>query len=283
VKIACFDSGLKWDDPNLRWASPAYLLEPGDPGYVPPMSVNTNKTKHKKMKRNTYYPIRRGDQILWMGNFSNKLPGYATLLGLTAAQATAAGADCGWIIYILQTWLPALRTWAQSGTDAAEEAQTGTGTAAQTLPVFTPPALPTGVVAVAPGALTRIFALVQLIKDSGKCTDTIATNLGIIGSVQTGPDLTTVQPTIDAAVSGSHVDVAWGWGGHVAYLDSCEIQVDRGDGKGYGLLTIDTTPGYTDTQPFPAGKAIWTYKAIYRVDDVQVGHWSSPVSTTVGS
>lgn len=28
--------GTKWDDPNARWGSPSYVLEPGDPGYVPP-------------------------------------------------------------------------------------------------------------------------------------------------------------------------------------------------------------------------------------------------------
>ena len=33
-------------------------------------------------------------------------------------------------------------------------------------------------------------------------------------------------------------------------------QVDRGDGKGYVLLTVDTTPNYVDTQPFPAAKAV---------------------------
>ena len=58
--------------------------------------------------------------------------------------------------------------------------------------------------------------------------------------------------------------------------------VDRADGKGFVLLTIDTTPNYTDTQPFPAAKAIWTYKAIYRLDDAQVGRWSQPVSVNVG-
>ena len=58
--------------------------------------------------------------------------------------------------------------------------------------------------------------------------------------------------------------------------------MDRGDGKGFGLLTFDTTPGYTDTQPFPAVPAKWTYRAIYRVGDSPVGQWSSPVSVTVG-
>ena len=58
--------------------------------------------------------------------------------------------------------------------------------------------------------------------------------------------------------------------------------VDRGDGHGYALLTIDTTPNYTDTQTFPVTRTIWTYKAIYRADDAQVGIWSAPVSVVVG-
>ena len=46
-------------------------------------------------------------------------------------------------------------------------------------------------------------------------------------------------------------------------------------------LFIDTTPGYVDTAPFPAVPTKWTYRAIYRVDDAQVGQWSAPVSVTV--
>jgi hypothetical protein len=72
------------------------------------------------------------------------------------------------------------------------------------------------------------------------------------------------------------------WFSTHAYLDQCEIQVDRGDGKGFILLTYDTTPGYNDTQPFPATPMKWTYKAIYRVNDAQVGLWSNPVTITVG-
>jgi hypothetical protein len=233
------------------------------------------------MKRNTYYPVRQADQIIWLTNFSNKLPGLAAALGLTPTQVTAAGADCGWLIYILQTWLPAARNWALACTDAATEAQSGDGAAPMTLPLFTAPALPSGVAPVNPGALDRLFALVQLIKDGGKCTDAIGTNLGLFGSAQAAPDLSTLQPAITATILGSQVNVKWGWGGNSAFLDSCEIQVDRGDGKGFGLLTIDTTPGYTDSQPFPAAPIRWTYRAIYRVDDHQVGVWSQPASVTV--
>ena len=233
------------------------------------------------MKRNTYYPVRQNDQIVWLGNYSNKLPALTATLGLTAAQVTATVADCGWLGYVLQTWLPTGRAWALSGTDAATDAQTGDGSTLMVLPVFVAPALPAGVAPVNTGALNRIFALVQTIKDSGKCSDANATNLGIVGTTQTGPDLTTVQPVISVSLSGNQANVKWGWGGNSAFLDSCEIQVDRADGKGFSLLTIDTTPGYTDTQTIPIASAKWSYKAIYRLDDHQVGLWSQPASVTV--
>ena len=62
----------------------------------------------------------------------------------------------------------------------------------------------------------------------------------------------------------------------------CELKVDRGDSKGFVFLAIDTTPGYTDTQPFPDPPAKWTYQAIYRMADNRVGQWSAPASVTVG-
>ena len=288
MRIAYWDTSdpeMYFDNPNLRWGSPAYLLEPGDPGYVPPSSSVTetiNKKTKKHMKRNTYFPIRVGDQIIWCGTFRDQLPALATVLSLTTAQVTAAVADCGWLIYVLQSWLPDVRTWALGCTAAATAAQTGSGPV-QVLPVFVAPALPTGVTPVALGAQLRIFALVQQIKDSGKCNDNNARILGIVGSEQTGPDLDTLQPVIKPMLaSGGHVLVKWNWQGHGGYLGSCEIWVDRGDGKGFVFLTIDTTPDYTDTQPLPATPAKWTYKAIYRVGEAQVGQWSAPVSVNVG-
>jgi lipoprotein-anchoring transpeptidase ErfK/SrfK len=35
MKPISWDEGSRYDDPNLRWGSPSYRLEPGDPGYVP--------------------------------------------------------------------------------------------------------------------------------------------------------------------------------------------------------------------------------------------------------
>jgi len=190
-------------------------------------------------------------------------------------------ADCLWLIYLLQAWLPATRQWSMNGTNAMVEAQTGDGTSLMVLPVFVTPALPAGAAPVNTGALTRVFALVQTIKNSGKCSDTDASDLGIVGSEQPGPDWTNLQPVLTVSIGGGQVQVKWNWRGYAAWLDACEIQVDRGDGKGFVLLTIDTTPGYTDTQPFPATRTVWTYRATYQVDDSRVGVWSQPVSLAV--
>ena len=283
MRTAYWDSGdpeMYFDNPNLRWG---YLLEPGDPGYVPPtIPATETKTKAKRMKHNSYYPTKLADQILWLVNFNLKLASHATALGLTPAQVTAILADCAWLIYVLQSWLTAVRNWAQSCTDAANLAQTGVG-GVQVLPVFPVPAVPTGTVPVTLGALTRIFALVKQIKEGGKLTDDIATDLGITGSVVTPPDLNAIQPVLTAVVGGGHVAIGWGWQSLSAWLDACEIVVDRNDGKGFVPLVVDTTPNYNDTQPLPTTKAIWTYKAIYRVGDGQVGQWSQPVSVTVGA
>ena len=51
-----WDSGLTWDDPNVRWGDPSYLLEPGDAGYqppeLPPELSHKPKTKAHAMSTN---------------------------------------------------------------------------------------------------------------------------------------------------------------------------------------------------------------------------------------
>lgn len=97
----------------------------------------------------------------------------------------------------------------------------------------------------------------------------------VLGTEDTMPDLATLQPVIDATAQVAAVKIGWDWGGHRAFLDMIELQVDRSDTKGFVFLANDTTP-------FPATLTKWTYRAIYRVGDDQVGIWSAPVSVTVG-
>jgi len=155
---------------------------------------------------------------------------------------------------------------------------TGTAPGGQSVPVL-PKDFPAAVPA---GITTRFRLLVKRLNGNPKFTDAMAKTLDVYGTDQPGPDLTTVQPEIEVTLSGNHTEVDWGWGGYINYLDMCLIQVDRNDGKGFVDLCYDTTPGYNDTQPFPATPTKWTYRAIYRVNDTNVGLWSKPVSIIVG-
>ena len=211
-------------------------------------------------------------------SFQSGIGNYAAVINLTTAQIAGQAADAAYFDYTLKC-LNIMANTAQQWTAWKNLERAGGNPPASGAPVA--PTLPTAVPAVAPGIEARFRALVKLIKANPNYNESIGQALGIEGAVATGPNLATVQPVIDAVISGNHVNVKWGWGGNSAFLDICELQVDRGDGKGFGLLAFDTTPGYTDTQPFPAAPATWTYRAIYRVGDSQVGVWSQSVSVTV--
>jgi hypothetical protein len=276
-----------WGDPNLRWGSPSYALEPGDPGFVPYPSASQNKPKPKTrpMKHNNWYPIRVAEQILWLQNFVAKLAGHAAALGISTTDTAARLADARWLIYVLGTWLPAVRAWQQSCTQAMQAAQTGTASGTLVLPVFTPPPLPgvsgdlPAVVSVPEGALHRIFETINDVRPAASAA--VQEDLRIVGTQQTGPDFDTFAPKLTAEATTTGVKIGWGWQGFSEFLDQCEIEVDRSDTQGWTLLTYDTTPGYKDTTPLPT-LTKWKYRAIYRVDDARVGQWSAEVSVTVG-
>jgi hypothetical protein len=211
--------------------------------------------------------------------FKNNLGPYAATLGVSAAQATAQAADADYFAYelacqqIAQNLAQQWTAWKDLSRDGGTPPPAG---------MPQPPVFPAAVAAVAPGIEARFRALVQQIKKHANYNEAIGQTLGIEGSEQTGPDLTTLRPVIDAAVAGNRVEIDWGWQGNRAFLDACEIQVDRADGKGWVLLTIDTTPSYTDTQAFPSVPTKWSYRAIYRLADAQVGQWSQIAEVMVG-
>lgn len=64
--------------------------------------------------------------------------------------------------------------------------------------------------------------------------------------------------------------------------DNLEIHADRGDSRGFSLLTIARTTRVPDPEPLPASSTTWKYKAIYRMKDEPVGNWSDIVSVAVG-
>jgi hypothetical protein len=94
------------------------------------------------MKRSFFYPKGQGQQVIWLSNFRGKIAGHAAALGLSPEQVAGVVADCIWLIYVLQSWLPAVRAWAQGCTAAVDDAENGTRAGAQVLPTFTAPGIP---------------------------------------------------------------------------------------------------------------------------------------------
>lgn len=239
------------------------------------------------MTTQKYYPSRAAAQVVWLNNFWHKLPGYTVALGLTAQEVADRVADARWLVYLLGQWIESVRTHAQSATAALNSAKFGDPSGDPQMPVLTPPDLPPAdgalpaVVPRPPGALRRIFDDVQRYKKAAGYSDAIGADLGLEGPEAAPPDLTLIHPNLSLKISGNMIPIDWGWDGYEKYVDQCEIQVDRG--TGWTLLTIDTTPGYTDSTPHPVAPTKWKYRAIYRVDDQQIGQWSPEVSVMVGA
>jgi hypothetical protein len=228
------------------------------------------------MAKSYYLPSDDNGKAGWINNLAGKLPTYQAVLGLTAADVASMTADAAFFTYALnaQTQVAA---YAQQWTAYKNSARNGSAPALGAIPVA--PVLPAPAPAmVAPGIIGRATALVARIKVTPGYTDSIGQALQIIGA-DNPVDPTTLKPILNVQLDAGEVDISWTKQG----MDGLEIQVDRGDGKGFVFLAIDTIPNYTDTAPMPAAgqSALWKYKSIYIQADQRVGQWSDVVSIPV--
>jgi hypothetical protein len=228
------------------------------------------------MAKQYFLPNTEDGKAAAFEQFRDNIAPYVATFGLAAGDITQQGADADYYrqaLNLAQTMSSAAQQW----TAWKGIVLTGISGSEPALPAK-PAGFPT---AVAAGILSRFLALAKTVKNHKNYTPAIGEILGLEGAEQTAPDLATIQPDITAKIAGNRVEIPWGWGGNGAFLDMIELQVDR-DEKGFVLLAYDTTPGYVDTEPFPATPTKWTYRAIYRVGDAQVGQWSKEESVTVG-
>ncbi len=235
------------------------------------------------MPNSSYYPSREGDQLTWFVNLQSKIPTYYTALDVSAARQAKLNLTLSWLIWTWQTLVPSRRQDAPAA--IAWRNQLASGTSDATTNVIPPMPGPVGLVGGVPyfGMLTWLFEEISRWKAAEGFTDNIGQSLAIIGSQQLAPDYVTIHPLLTAVASGGSVKIGWGWQGFGAFLDICEICVDRGDGQGFRMLAFDSTPGYEDSTPYPVAPIKWIYKAIYRKGDNQVGQWSPEAFVIVGS
>ena len=225
------------------------------------------------MPKSYYLPSDDAGRLGWITNFAAKLPSYFAALGLTQADVDSATADAAFFAYCLKAQQQ-VAAYSQQWTTYKNSARDGGAASLGLAPVA--PNLGAAPAPVAPGIIPRAKALVARIKVAPGYTDAIGQALQIIGT-DNPVDPSTLKPVLDVSLDAGQVVIGWTKQG----MDGIELQVDRGDGKGFIFLAIDTIVPYTDTQALPAAAAVWKYKAIYLQADQRVGSWSDVVSLPV--
>jgi hypothetical protein len=245
-----------------------------------PKTQNTNTQQtNTTMKRQNYYPGRIGAQVLWLDNFATKLAIYAPNLTIPTGESGAAMDDAKWCGYVLGEWLPAVRAFSPSTTDAVDDALTGSGSSAIAMPTFTAPALPSGVTARNPGALTRIFTMVGKIKLDAAYTEAMGTDLGIVGSEDTG--LHPVPKFTPEALPGIGVQVV-----RLTFFKYTHMGVYIESRRGTGaweFLGIDTVSPYMDERALltPGTPEMREYRMRYWDKGTPNGDWTDVAKVTV--
>ena len=251
MKPVYWDSGECFDDPNIYWGDPAYKLEPGDPGYVPPFpSVpTTNKPKHKKMKKHDMVPAAQDDYLDWHDNLKTNVT--ATTPGATAADVTMLTAD--------NADLHTKNTAAENADIASKTAHTE----------FT-------------GILTtskaNARALAQRIKKSTGYTDALGQTLQIIG-IEDTTDMTQEKPKLQFTVKSNGV-VELGFNKKLA--EGVHIYEDRANNGTFNYLASETHSPYVDNRPLQvAGKPeTRRFKAVFFIGKAEIGLESASVEAT---
>ena len=145
-----------------------------------------------------------------------------------------------------------------------------------------PPSAPIFPTAPATALYADIFGfigpLITRIKKHKNYTEAIGKALNIIATSGSSPDFSTLQPVISVDYQGGHPVLHWKSNG----TDSVEIEADHGNGI-FTLLTIQHATNYQDNTPLPAAgtAVVWRFRAIHRIRDQQVGHWSQILEVSV--
>lgn len=250
-----------WDQLSATWDNSSWDT---------PSSTSANlKSKRHTVKRQDYFPIRIGDQIVWLRNFKIKLPTHATALGLVAGDVTAILLDVDTAIYGLDTYRGALGPANSSCYQSIEVALYGDTVVGNVVWMgFTPPA--GAPAAVANGCLKRVFAYIaDVIKKSPGYNLVIGEDLGTEGA-EAPPAPPTAAPEFDLrGTTGGKLEVLW----TKREFDGVKLEFDLGTA---GIKAdIDLRPNYTlNWMPAPGQTAIVKVRLRYILKGEDFGNWS---------
>jgi hypothetical protein len=228
------------------------------------------------MSTSKFIPTGDSDKVVWLNNFTTKMSLYAAQLGVTPAELIALQKDNTYFTYLISMMevyrqnLLNLAGYKNMVKHAVGQQHIGT------LPIL--PTLPPAPPSVSEGVFDRVSKLVARIKASLSYTDNIGSDLGIIGA-SSSVDVATMQPEIKIVLEVGKPHLKWKKG----YSDAIDLYADHNDGQGFVLIGRLIRNEYMDITPLAVGKVYdeWSYKAIYIIDDVQVGLYSKVTSVDV--
>jgi hypothetical protein len=225
-----------------------------------------------------YLPRDEKGKLLWLKNFAGKINLYATILNVTPAEVTSIQNDLNYFDFVLDM----VNKYKQNVNQRVTYKNLLLNGDGSTPPIGGIPANPTfgtAPTAVSAGVIKRAIALAQRIKKQSSYTIAIGEELGIIGDEET-IDVNTMKPILTIEKIAQKPNLKW----KKQSMQGIRIYVDR-TGNGYEFLATDTQPDYLDKAPLPTAgtSAIWKYKAVYILQDEEVGEYSDEVSITVTS
>ena len=228
------------------------------------------------MAKKYFLPTDDQGKATWLLNFASKLGVHGPTLGIDPVQVTGIQDDAAFFSYVLNS-NQLFKDDTQGRTAYKNALRDGPeGASLGPYPAAPAPAAPP--LTVNGGIFVRATNMAQVAKNSPGYTEAIGQDLGIIGA-ETTLDPATWKPILEVELMAGKPLVKWTKG----QADGILIYVDRGTGAGFVFLVQDSHPDYLDTFPLPAAgqTAVWKYKAIYILDDEQVGLWSDELEVTV--
>lgn len=233
------------------------------------------------MKRQRFFPSTIAGRPEWFGNLAQQLPIANAELEMDPTEVTAIVADAKYCEYVCGSWLTTVRELGPAATAAIETLFDGTGPGPFVPPAFTPPSLPTGVSAVSPGALQRIFAFVKAIKSRPKYTENIGLQLRIVGQEDAAEHLVP-EFTLKLERQGTGACecvrinfTKFGRQGVVIY--------SRRGGGDWQMLAIDLSSPYLDERPLltPGVPEVREYRLQFYDDAAATGPMTDIATVTV--
>lgn len=223
-------------------------------------------------------PIPTKDHLLvpWLANFSSKLPTHVPAIPLGGDLVSRALADCAHLSYCISPFVITRKREYEQAVGYKDLIKNGpVGSAAGAVPVVSALSAPPD--PVPPGVLSRLRALVQIIKNSPGYNVAIGMDLGIIaGEGGTGPEIPTL--TLTKSRAG---EITFGWNKSV--WTGIKIQSRPAGTTEWTDLATDLFSPFTDTRPLANANTpeIREYRACYLDKESPTWEWSHLLVVTV--